>query len=111
MTLTEISQLTGVSRPTLYSLKNRHSASSADDGVYALLSSLGGLGPQTVEQVASVAGIAEEQVNEVLKTLVAQGLLKQLIGYSTPAASTTYLVLTQLGAKALEQLLTERMAR
>lgn len=111
MTLTEISQLTGVSRPTLYALRNRHPLDSPDEIIFALLSALGGLGPQSAEQLAGVIGTAAEDVTPVVADLVTRGLLQQLIGYSTPTLPTVFLVLTELGAKALEELLVQQSGR
>lgn len=111
MTLTEISQLTGVSRPTLYALRSRRPLDSPEDILFALLSALAGLGPQTTGQLAGVVGIAADDAEAILTDLVTQGVLSWLIGYSTPANQAAYLVLTELGAKRLEELLVQHAVR
>lgn len=111
MTLTEISQLTGVSRPTLYAIRDRRPPESRDEVVFALLSALGGLGPQSAEQLAGLIGVEADDVAPLVAELVTRGLLHQLIGYSSPAFPTAFLVLTELGAKTLEELLVHVSAR
>lgn len=103
LTMAEISRLTGLSRPTLYSLEKRRGTGERDITI-AILGALGGMGPQTSEQLAGVIKIAEDAVAEALAELAARELVAALVGYYTPSSPTTFLMLTEAGAELLQTL-------
>jgi DNA-binding phage protein len=104
MTMTEISQLTGLSRPTLYELQNR-SGTVELDVTLAVLSALGGLGPQTAEQLSGVTKIAEQSLAQALEDLVARELVSVALGYYTAGTQTAFVMLTEAGVGHLHTLL------
>ena len=104
MTMSEISQLTGLSRPTLYELQNRGGAGTPDVTL-AVLSALGGLGPQTAEQLSGVTKIAEHLVAEAVTDLLARELVSVALGYYTAGAQTAFVMLTEAGVAELHALL------
>lgn len=104
MTMSEISQLTGLSRPTLYELKNRN-GTGEPDVTLSLLSALGGLGPQTAEQLAGVTKIAERVVAQTVAELLARELVSVALGYYTAGAQTAFVMLTEAGVAQLHALL------
>jgi hypothetical protein len=105
LSMTQISELTGVSRPTLYQLEKDQATQEDRDVPKVILTALGGLGPQTPDQLASVTKIAETTVADAVAGLVAAELVKVLTAYYTPDAPTAFLMLTQAGAEALQGLL------
>jgi len=105
ITMAEISQLTGLSRPTLYQLQSGQAADGDREVTISVLSALGGLGPQTSEQLAGVTKIAEGAVAQTLTELVARELVSAAIAYYTPATPTAFLMLTEAGAQLLQTLL------
>lgn len=104
MTMSEISQLTGLSRPTLYELQNRNGAGEGDVTL-AILSALGGLGPQTSEQLAGVMKIAEGVVAHAVEDLLARELVSVALGYYTAGTQTAFVMLTEAGVAQLHALL------
>jgi DNA-binding phage protein len=104
MTMSEISQLTGLSRPTLYELQNRSSTVELDITL-AVLSALGGLGPQTAEQLSGVTKIAEQVLAQALEGLVTRELVSVALGYYTAGAQTAFVMLTEAGVAHLHTLL------
>ena len=78
----EVAALAGVSRPTLYQLQNDQNTGEAGVAL-AMLSALGGLGPQTAEQLSSVTKIAEALIVKAIEDLVARQLVSVALGYYT----------------------------
>ena len=68
----------------------------------AILTALGGLGPQTADQLAGVTKIAETAIAHAVTDLAARELVNILTGYYTPNAPTAFLMLTKAGAEALQ---------
>ncbi len=108
LTMSEISQLTGLSRPTLYQLQNGHSTDQ-QDVTRAVLSALGGLGPQTADQLFGVTKIAEAIVAKALEDLVARELVSVALGYYTAGTQTAFVMLTEAGVAYLHTLLSRAM--
>jgi hypothetical protein len=104
ITMSEISQLTGLSRPTLYELQNR-SRVGEPDLARVVLSVLGGLGPQTTEQLAGVTKIAERILAKTVEDLLAQELVSIALGCYTGGTQTAFVMLTEAGAGHLHTLL------
>jgi hypothetical protein len=104
MTMSEISQLTGLSRPTLYELQSR-SGSGERDLTLPILSALGGLGPQTTEQLAGAMKLAEGVVAKAVEDLIARELVSVALGYYTAGAQTAFVMLTEAGVAHLHMLL------
>jgi transcriptional regulator with XRE-family HTH domain len=105
LTMTEISELTGMSRPTLYQLQTGKAGDDRDPTV-TLLNALGGLGPQTAEQLAGVMRIAETIVARTIEDLVARQLVSIAVGYYTAGSQTAFVMLTEAGVELLQTLLT-----
>lgn len=103
--MTEISELTGMSRPTLYQLQTGKAGDDRDPTV-TLLNALGGLGPQTAEQLAGVTRIAETIVARTIEDLVARQLVSIAVGYYTAGSQTAFVMLTEAGVELLQTLLT-----
>jgi transcriptional regulator with XRE-family HTH domain len=103
LTMTEISELTGLSRPTLYQLQNDQGTSRTV--TLAVLSALGGMGPQTTEQLSGATKIAEAAIASVLEELVARELVSVAVGYYTAGEQTAFIMLTEAGAAHLHGLL------
>lgn len=101
--LTEIAEITGVSRPTLYSLQQtveRDPQTTAFD-VLTLLAYGGQLDAQ---QLAAELGLTEDEAAGLLQELTARGLISVALTSYSPATTSAHYRLTPEGDRELEWL-------
>lgn len=70
-----------------------------------VLNVLGGLGPQTTEQLAGVTKIAERVLAKTVEDLLARELVSVALGYYAAGTQTAFVMLTEVGAAHLHTLM------
>jgi hypothetical protein len=100
ISLSEIARVTGISRPTLYELRGRHS-DSPRDLTLALLQLIGTRGAVPVPNLSAVIGRPESEYSGVLESLINSDLIDYEIDEGPDGAEALY-VLTAKGHGLLE---------
>jgi transcriptional regulator with XRE-family HTH domain len=100
LSLSEIGRVTGVSRPTLYELRGRHSDEPGDIR-FALLQLIATRGAVPVPKLAAEFGRPQAEYNAVLDGLIESGLIDQDVDDSSDPVEVLY-VLTPNGYGTLE---------
>jgi hypothetical protein len=100
ISLSEIARVTGISRPTLYELRGRHS-DSPRDLTLALLQLIGTRGAVPVPNLPAIMGRPESEYSAVLKSLISSDLIEYEIEEGPDGAEALY-VLTAKGHALLE---------
>lgn len=95
LSLSEISRITGISRPTLYELLKR--GERTGDPRFDLLAALGGSGPLKLEDLAGAIAKPEAFVERLVRALVAQ----EFVGLDREGDPESAYQLTAAGEEAL----------
>ena len=100
ISVSEIARVTGISRPTLYELRGRHS-DSPRDLTLALLQLIATRGALPVPQLPAEMGRPREEYGDVLEGLIKDGLVDYEIDEG-PDGPEALFVLTEQGGHLLE---------
>jgi hypothetical protein len=100
ISLSEIARVTGISRPTLYELRGRHS-DSPRDLTLGLLQLIGTRGAVPVPNLSAVIGRPESEYSDVLESLISNDFIDYEIDEGPDGAEALY-VLTGKGHGLLE---------
>ena len=102
--LTEIAELTGVSRPTLYSLQRRRAHDDPELLLFDVLASLATAGPLSEEQLAGELGLTRNEGRHLLEDLGERGLIAPAMTEYESDTRMTHYRLTPDGDRELEWL-------
>ena len=102
MKISEIAELTGLSRQKIYELRDRYRGDLEDLNMRAL-AQLGASGALTISQVSSQLSVVEPRVASAIEELERGGLVKPLMSSYEGGETVTYFKITPPGAEALER--------
>jgi DNA-binding MarR family transcriptional regulator len=102
MQISQIAQLTGISRQKVYELRDRQ-LGQTEDLEMRTLAQLGASGALTAAQIASQLGLSADQVTAATATLEAGGLIRVVMSGYRGGSTETYYKMSDEGANALER--------